>query len=88
MKSKKKRKILLTSPTDAITQFQPLLKIFTNPLYGQYSLAFQHNQAEILADQFEMDLKDAEKLDLIQWKNRPQYQKLTERIIRLLSPFL
>ena len=44
--------------------------------------------AEKLAQQFETDISNAKKIDLIEWQNRPKYKKLLEQILHLFSSLM
>lgn len=52
------------------------------------ALIYDEAFAEELNQSFEDDLKYAEKIDPEEWKNRPKYRQLIEKIAGLLSPML
>ena len=52
------------------------------------ALVYDRAIAESLATIFYEDLKDAEKIDLLIWTNRPLYAQLIEKTARLISPLL
>lgn len=52
------------------------------------AVVFGETLAHELRDAFTVDLKDAEKIQLTVWRDRPLWKKLAERIARLLSPLL
>jgi len=63
--------------------------------YRSFDLNFEVNAivydavfAEQMRDTFYFDLNDAEKISYKNWKSRPVYIKLIERIARLFSPLL
>ncbi len=63
--------------------------------FRSFDLNFEVNaivyDAEIagqLSDIFYNDLKDAEKIDLMEWANRSKFKKLWQKIARLVSPLL
>ena len=49
---------------------------------------YDEQKATELAEIFYDDIKYAEELLYTKWMKRPKYRKVTERIIRLLSPFM
>lgn len=52
------------------------------------AVVYDKSLAEKLADVFEQDIKEADKIDPDEWKNRPMYRQLIEKICRLVSPML
>lgn len=52
------------------------------------AIVYDAQIATELSDIFYSDLKDALKIDAIQWGNRPLYRQLFEKAARLLSPLL
>ncbi|WP_306354156.1 cardiolipin synthase [Flavobacterium sp. '19STA2R22 D10 B1'] len=63
--------------------------------YRSFDLNFEVNAivydegiAGELADVFFNDIKDANKIDLIEWQNRPTIKQMAEKMARLLSPLL
>ena len=52
------------------------------------AIVYDEETANELADIFFEDLKDAEKIDLAVWINRPRYIRLMEKTARLVSPLL
>ncbi|MFI5124003.1 MAG: cardiolipin synthase [Chitinophagales bacterium] len=52
------------------------------------AIVYDEETANELADIFFEDLKDAEKIDLAAWINRPGYIRLMEKTARLVSPLL
>lgn len=52
------------------------------------AIVYDEEIASELTDVFYADIKDAEKIDVSKWKNRPLYKQLLERISRLISPLL
>lgn len=49
---------------------------------------FDENLASQMRSQFLEDLKNSEKIDLHQWKKRPQIRKFLEKLAHLFSPLL
>ena len=63
--------------------------------YRSFDLNFEVNAVvydqEIgtpMSNVFYDDLKDAEQIDVVEWKKRAWYKQLTEKIARLASPLL
>lgn len=52
------------------------------------SIIYDEDTAEELAEVFEQDLQFAQEINAEEWKKRPRWKKMTEKIIRLVSPFL
>lgn len=52
------------------------------------AIVYDTEIASELNDIFYADLKDAVKIDAVQWTNRPLYRQLLEKAARLLSPLL
>jgi cardiolipin synthase len=52
------------------------------------AIVYSAEFASLLKKTFNDDLSDAEKINAEEWKERPVYIKMTERIARLLSPVL
>lgn len=52
------------------------------------AMIYDTELAEELARKFYEDLEDAEELTLAEWRKRPKWLQLVERIVRLASPFL
>lgn len=49
---------------------------------------FDENLASQMRSQFLEDLKNSEKIDLLQWKKRPRIRKFLEKLAHLFSPLL
>ena len=63
--------------------------------YRSFDLNFEVNAvvydeeiANELADNFHLDLQDAEQIEINEWLNRPKHIQLIEKIVRLISPML
>ncbi len=63
--------------------------------YRSFELNFEVNAivydtsiAQELADIFADDLRDANKIDLAAWNDRPWYRFMLEKTAKLMSPFL
>lgn len=63
--------------------------------YRSFDLNFEVNAvvydeeiANELADNFHLDLQDAEQIEINAWLNRPKHIQLIEKIVRLISPML
>ena len=52
------------------------------------ALVYDEVTAAELADVFFEDLKNAEKIDIVKWNNRPWHKQLAEKMARLVSPIL
>lgn len=52
------------------------------------ALVYNQEFAQKLSQTFLNDLKDAEQLHLEQWKQRPRWRRLTERVLYLFSPLM
>lgn len=52
------------------------------------ALVYDQKIATELASHFDNDLLDCEKIDPIQWKQRPKIKQLTEKVVRLVAPLL
>ncbi len=52
------------------------------------AIVFDIETANRLADVFFEDIKDAEKIEVSKWKNRPRLQQLWQKTARLVSPLL
>ncbi|HRF35252.1 MAG TPA: cardiolipin synthase [Cyclobacteriaceae bacterium] len=51
-------------------------------------IMYDEKMASQLADAFDNDVLDAEELVLERWNRRSRFRKITERIVRLFSPFM
>ena len=63
--------------------------------YRSFDLNFEVNAvvydevlASELADNFQTDLQDSERIEIQAWLNRPKHVQLIEKIVRLISPML
>ena len=63
--------------------------------YRSFDLNFEVNAvvydeeiANELADNFHLDLQNAEQIEIKAWLNRPKHIQLIEKIVRLISPML
>ena len=63
--------------------------------YRSFDLNFEVNAvvydeeiAKELTANFELDLQDAEKIEIEAWLNRPKHIQLVEKVVRLVSPML
>lgn len=52
------------------------------------AVVYDHEIGTALSNVFYEDLKDAEQIDVVEWKKRAWYKQLTEKIARLVSPLL
>lgn len=52
------------------------------------AVVYDEQVASQLAEIFDKDLQDAEKITLESWNRRSKFRKITERMVRLVSPFL
>lgn len=52
------------------------------------AIVYNKETASKLRDAFYKDLEDAEMIDLEDWKKRPMYIKMLEKVARLISPML
>lgn len=52
------------------------------------AVVFDEEIAKKLAQQFETDIIDSERLNLKEWKKRPPYIKMIEKILKLFSPLM
>lgn len=52
------------------------------------AIIYDEEKAKELANIFELDVKDAEKIDLARWLNRSRLKQLLEKTARLVSPLL
>jgi len=52
------------------------------------AIVYDEEQANELANVFELDIKDAEKIDATSWMNRSRLKQLMEKTARLVSPLL
>ena len=63
--------------------------------YRRFDLNFEVNAvvndevlASELADNFQTDLQDSDRIEIQAWLNRPKHVQLIEKIVRLISPML
>ena len=52
------------------------------------AVVYDESLASELADNFQIDLQDAEQIEIQSWLDRPKYIQLIEKIVRLISPML
>lgn len=52
------------------------------------ALIYDKRIAQELRNSFYKDLEDATPINPEQWKNRPKYKRIAEKIVRLVSPFM
>ena len=52
------------------------------------AFVYDEEIANKLGDAFMEDIQYAEKIDPVQWKQRPVHKKLVEKVIKLVSPLL
>ena len=52
------------------------------------AVVYDESLAAELADNFQIDLQDAEQIEIQSWLDRPKHIQLIEKIVRLISPML